>query len=141
MSSQACQALLDTRLKAYLDGLAAAVRPAVQATNMTLAAGQLPYVRPSFLPAQPRQAALGPTGRNRERGIYRVDCYYPVGEGRATGQTFAEAVAAHFPRGTILTGSGFTLKITSAGVGAAREEPDRVGFPVTIEWYADTANP
>lgn len=140
MSSQAIQALLDTRLKAYIDGLASNVRPTIQAPGMSVVAQSLPVVRPTFRPNQPRQASLGTSGYNRERGIYQVDCYYPAGDGRATAQNMAEAIAAHFKRGTDL-GTTFKVRILSSAVLGMREEPDRISFPVSIEWYADTANP
>ena len=141
MSGSACWVLLETRLKAYVDAIGASTRPAIQHSGMKLEAANLPYLRPTLLPAQPTQVELSEAGRNRHRGVYRVDCYYPVGIGRTTGLAMAEAIAAHFKRGTTLAGSGFWLKVESSGVGPAREEPDRLGFPINVEWRADISNP
>lgn len=133
MSTNAVWAKLEARLSANAGGVAVAWPN----QGYTPVHGT-PYLRPTLLPARIEQASLGSTGYNRERGIYQIDCFYPVATGRKAGMTKAEALAVVFKRGTVISGTGFSIRIVNAYVGAMRQEPNWAVFPVIVEYLADT---
>lgn len=109
------------------------------------------YLEADILPAQAIQASLGDTGYNRQSGIYQVTVCYPVGQGDVPAITIADAIIAHFKRGTSLTESGLTVRVSgppyrtpavidTIAVGETRGAP-YFRVPVSIPWISDNANP
>lgn len=133
--SNAIRALLDGRLNTLTPVIPVAW-PNVPFTPVKGTA----YHRVNLLPATPEQRELGATGRNTETGVYQVDCVFPADAGAGNAWARAELVRAHFKRGTKLAGSGFVVTIRGAGPGPAIQEDGWYVVPVTISYYAYTAN-
>jgi hypothetical protein len=96
------------------------------------------WYRASFLPGQPRAAAIGDTAQNRIPFVYQIDVYWPAG--RAGGNAEAERVAACFRRGTGLTYNGVSVMCEMAYVGNDKQDSDFVQWPVKVQGWADVSN-
>ena len=72
-----------------------------------------------------------------EQGLFQVTLCYPLGVGPRAAEDRAEAVRAHFRRGTTLTAGGVSTIISHVPVVAASVPGDgQWRIPVTIRWQA-----
>lgn len=101
------------------------------------AAADRPYEVLHLMPGTPENAAMGPTSAIWRVGIFQVSLYYPVNKGSATAAQRAQAIAAHFARGTTLTSGSVRVKLTKpADIRNARLEGERYVLPVQIPFLA-----
>jgi hypothetical protein len=98
------------------------------------------WLRETFLPAEPMQADLGTSGRNRFSGIYQIDVFEETGKGSNAAETMAETLLVAFKRGTTMASSGVTVRVEKAWRSPAVQEGDRYQVPVTVRWFAYVAN-
>ena len=94
------------------------------------------YLRPTALPAETTQASLGDDGKDLHNGIYQVDVFIPDGLGRTT---WADEIADHFKRGTVLTQNTVSVRITTVQIEAALKDDNFYMTPVSIGYQAFTA--
>lgn len=124
------QAALDTRLVSMSGGYAIAFPniPYEPEAGTT-------YLRPTFLPADTSQAALGDEGKDITVGIYQVDVFNPAGSGRTS---IPDTIADHFKRGTNLAYNGITLRVQSVSIASATIDGSWQIVPVSISFYTYT---
>ena len=99
-----------------------------------------PWIRPTVLMGQPRQAAIGDSGPNEQVGVYQIDLFYPPDQGVLPVNTMAGKIEQRFKRGTQLTYNGIRLTISKAYISALSQESDWVQVPVNINFFAFTDN-
>lgn len=100
------------------------------------------YLRASHLPNTTAQITLGTSGLNRHVGLFQIDVMWPESEGLTEPLERAGAVIAHFARGTTMTRGGVTVRVTSPpSLAPAQHDPPFMMVPVSIPYFADTANP
>lgn len=99
-----------------------------------------PYLRPTVLMGQPRQAAIGDTGPNEQVGVYQIDLFYPPGKGTGDINAMAGKIEQRFKRGTKIAYNGVTLTIRSVYLSAMQQGADWVQLPVNITFYTFTDN-
>jgi len=132
MSIQLIRKALEKRLGSMTPALATAF----ENVAFTPAAGT-PYQRVNLLPATPDNATLG-DAYYRENGLFQVTLLYPQLAGPAAAEARAEAVRAHFKRGTSITESGVTTLITrTPSIAPALIDGDRYVIPITITYQAE----
>jgi hypothetical protein len=98
------------------------------------------WLRPTFMPAEPEQADLGDSGRNRLTGIYQVSVFAPTGEGAGEAESKAEDLVTYFKRGKTFVSGGVTVRVRRAWRSAAAQEADWYHVPVSVMWFAYAAN-
>ncbi|MBB3234441.1 phage tail terminator-like protein [Phyllobacterium endophyticum] len=92
-----------------------------------------PYLRADFIPNRTDNLGLANDASARHQGILQVMTIYPVGQGVIKPTNTAGLIGAHFAKGTILYGSGVSVKVyAKPSVGAPIIEPDKISVPVTI---------
>ena len=95
------------------------------------------WIRETFMPAEKRASAMGTSSQNRNRGIYQVDVFRPLGEGSGEAEEAVETIENLFKRGTVI-GSGITIE--SASRLAGRKSEPWYMVPVIIRYRADINN-
>lgn len=108
------QSALNARLNTLTGGLAIAW----ENTPLKPVVGT-PYLRAWLLPAEPAIASLGPSPWQERRGIFQVDCCYPVGDGWGTAKTKVAALVTHFCAGTRLTYNTLVVVVEKSWPGPA----------------------
>ena len=101
--------------------------------NYTPTEGEL-YLHEKVLRSGHDRLGVEYTSQDRHRGIYQVSVYAPAGEGRAEGETQADLVAAHFPKGGEYSSGGVTVKIRYPQVGGGFNSGSWRVIPVSIYW-------
>lgn len=96
------------------------------------------YLQASFSIAEPRQAELGSSGRNLQRGLYVVSVVAQAGNGLGESLAIADRIADHFPRGLDLSATGFAVTIAKAWAAPSFSRDSWYVTPVTITWEAFT---
>lgn len=97
------------------------------------------YLRANNLPASTEQTGLGANGIDTHVGIYQVDVYASLGEGRGTAEAKADAIADHFKRGTDLLYNGVTVRLGNVSRNAGLTEDDRFVISISINYMAHVA--
>lgn len=133
----AIQAALDAKLATFATAQSLSV--AWQNIEFDPVAGS-PWVRPSMLPGEPYQAALGESGENRCVGVYQVSVFYPAGNGSGTARAMVDTLITAFKRGTRLTYGGYTVEIKKAYPNPPLQEMQWYHIPVTIQWKCFATN-
>ena len=76
-----------------------------------------------------------------EQGLFQVTLCYPLAKGPRDAETRAEAVRAHFRRGTTLTEGGVSTIISHVPVVSASVPGDgQWRVPVTVRWQAQVSS-
>lgn len=128
--------LIRKALEKRLGTLAPALATAYENASFTPVAGT-PYQRVNLLPATPDNTTLG-DAYYRETGIFQVTLLYPANAGPGTAEARAEAVKAHFKRGTSMTESGVTTLITrTPAIAGGFQDGDRYAVPISITYQAE----
>ena len=100
------------------------------------------YLRAHFMPAEPFPAAAGEDAENRYIGFVQVDVLWPDGEGLKDLLVYADKVAAHFKRGTVISATSFPVAIRRPPYVM---QPAKEGawwvVPVRIYYVADATQP
>lgn len=126
-------------LESKLNGITPAISTAWENVAFTPVAGTA-YQACFTLRAEPDNATMG-DGYYRERGIFQINLFYPVGAGPATAEARAELIRAAFKRGTTLTsGSVKVIVERTPEVGHGRADGDRWMIPVKVRWFAGILN-
>lgn len=135
MSIKSIRAALMKRLSS----LSPTMETAKPNTNFTPPAANVPYQRVDLIPAQPDNIVQG-AKVFFERGIFQVLLCYPKGVGSKDADARADALQAHFKRGTTLVQGGISVLITATPhIGGEVPDPDRFCIPVTVSWQAQQA--
>jgi hypothetical protein len=92
------------------------------------------------MPGEPEQAALGDLGENRLVGVYQISVFEPTGEGAGPAEVVAEGLIAAFKRGSAFTGGSVTVRVQKVWRGVAIQDGDWYHIPVSVMWFAYTAN-
>lgn len=135
MSMTSIKALLNQHLQTFAQAQSPAMSVAWENRRFSPPEGE-PYLRAFLLPASPRAAALGVSAKDFQRGTFQVDVMALPGEGWNSAYTYADALRAHFLRGTTLQDSYVDLTVEAAAVGPAIEDQGRFKLPVSINFYA-----
>lgn len=96
------------------------------------------YLQVALAVSEPRQADLGTTGRNIQRGLYTVSIVSPSGIGLGASLQLADALCALFPRGLDLPATGFAVTILRAWAAPSFPRDSWYVTPVAITWEAFT---
>lgn len=109
--------------------------------NKKFVPGSTRWYRVTFLPGEPRAAAIGVSSQNRHVGVMQIDVFDPPNVGDVVTQAEAERIVTAFKRGTTLAYSGVSVRCerTYRGPGD-NSDPSWFHVPVKIEWRADVAN-
>lgn len=93
------------------------------------------YLRVDFFANKPAWEGLG--AETMDQGLLQIVVVWPWNRGVIAPRRIAAEVAAHFPKGLILTGSGVKVTINKTPWAASLilEEPVSM-TPVTISWLA-----
>lgn len=135
MSFDAIRAALDTRLTTLPSW--DATRIAWPNVRYAPLAGET-YLQVDVSVAEPRQAELGSSGRNLQRGLYVVSVVAQAGNGLGESLAIADRIADHFPRGLDLSATGFAVTIAKAWAAPSFSRDSWYVTPVTITWEAFT---
>ena len=100
--------------------------------------GDETYLQVSLAASEPRQADIGTTGRNRQRGLYTVSIVSPWGEGMGGPLMIADDLCDLFPRGLDLPVTGFVVTIIKAWAAPSFTRDSWLVTPVAITWEAFT---
>ncbi len=97
-----------------------------------------PYLRATLLPAETAVATLGPNNFLEHKGIFQVDCVYPLGEGWGPAKAMAAQIVALFRTGTRLSYNGISILCEKAWPGPGLPG-DYYVIPVSIRYscYSD----
>ena len=97
------------------------------------------YLRPTLLPAETIQSTLGENGTDQNTGIYQVDVFAPLGQGKQEAMSIADKIANHFKRGTDLTYNNRKLRIRNTGREVSTTEVNGwYSIPVTMTYISFT---
>ncbi len=129
------QVLIRKMLETRLGTMSPALATAYENVSFTTTNGT-PFQRVNLLPASPDNTSIGDK-HFIEQGIFQVTLCYPSNVGPNAAQARAEAVKAHFKRGTTLVDGSQQLVITrTPSIGPAFVD-DRYNIPITIVYQAD----
>lgn len=140
MSWATVQGLLDGHLRDFAAAQTPATNVAWEGIKFSPPA-KAHYLRPHFLPASLRMAALGVEAQDIQRGIYQVDIMDVPGSGRGNRVAVADALRAHFARGLKIEGeeygpTGAVVHIESTSIGPVMVDDTRFKLPVSIVFRA-----
>lgn len=96
------------------------------------------YLRPTNIPGDTLQSTLGDTGQDVTNGIYQVDVFAPLGEGKNEATVMADLVADRFKRGTDMVYNSRTVTVRSVSRQAANTSGGWYQIPVVIVYRAFT---
>ncbi len=131
MSLSAIRIALESRLNS-IAGAPSIAWENVQFTPTPGTAYQACYI----LRAEPDNATIGDSFF-RERGIFHINLFYPVGNGANAAELMASSIRSAFSRGTTLTSGTTKVNITNTPeVGQGSVDGDRWMVPVKIRWMA-----
>lgn len=100
-----------------------------------------PWIKPTIMFAEPRQAELGEDGMNYLSGILQVSIFIPLNvDGDGDAADIAAKLIGYFKRGTKLTSSATPVICERAWPSAVIEEDDWYHVPVSVAWYSYAAN-
>ena len=133
MSNATIQNLLDTHLLT-VTGLPTLQRENTRVTPQT----GVPWSRATFLPAETLRETLGVTGRNRLRGLYQIDLFYPADTGALAANEMADEVINDFRPGIQLIHqqSNLIVHIEMAWREAGSRYEQFYNAPVIVRWRA-----
>jgi len=108
----------------------------------------VPYLRPTLLlPDEIASTGLGDSANVRHQGTFQVDVFVPVDTGEVKARTYAQSIASHFKRGTVIDetdvealGDLHVRIIRPPTIGNAQREDAWMMIPVRIRWFCDAPN-
>jgi len=92
------------------------------------------FSRVTLLPASAVQLTVGQHGRDRVEGLLQVDLFHPIDTGIAAPNALADAVVAHFPRGTTLTDGATTVHVGTVSRLTGGRIEAFYQTPVQVRW-------
>ena len=123
------QQLLDTQL-------VASVSVPIEKENTLYKITEQPFVRATLVPAMTVIASLGVYGYDRLSGLYVVDVFFPLLEGKTKIQTQADAIMNAFPKGLYLIDGNTKVLIENRSILPARKQHTMLNTPVIISWVS-----
>lgn len=96
------------------------------------------YLRPTLLPADTIQAALGDNGTDENKGIYQVDIFAKAGTGKKESIDMADLIANRFKRGTYLTYNDRVIRIKNVSRRVGANTDGWYMIPIEINYIAHT---
>lgn len=108
----------------------------------------IPYLRPTLLlPDEIASTGLGDSANVRHQGTFQVDVFFPVDTGEVKARTYADDIASHFKRGTVIDendvaalGDLHVRIIRPPTIGNVQREHAWSMIPVRIRWFCDAPN-
>lgn len=94
-----------------------------------------PYLKPQFIPVTRRQAAMATTPPHYYRGIFRVLCYQPEGQGPGASQNLVDTLIDRFETTTDITSNGITVSIEGVQQESSYINSPWYVTPVTVSWF------
>lgn len=136
MSTEACRAILESRLATWAAARAPALRVAYQNAPFTPNAGET-YLRSYLLPAQTTAEDLAGALRTY-RGVFQVSVVRPPNGGSGPALSIAAELNNLFPVNGRYTSGAVTVQvITPASAGPGQQEDNTYVVPVSFEYRAD----
>lgn len=135
MSVQAIRRALDERLATLTPSWPTAQENALYTPTLGTS-----YQRVALLPAQTEnvEVAGGGVVIAREQGIYQVSLYCRADAGAGVAATRADALRAHFQRGTVLSAAGVSVLIVrTPSVAPSMYDGDWYVVPVSVPYLAN----
>lgn len=137
MSRARIRKLFESRLKNWADSETPAVPIAWENTNFDPPKGQ-PWMRCTLIPADTGSEYVEGADR-RYVGVLALNLFVPRGQGSGPAEAIVAELEALFPANLTLTDSGFTVRTTTPlSAGRADPEPDVLGVPMSLRYYAQT---
>ncbi len=96
------------------------------------------WLRPTLLPAETVQATLGESGQDMSQGVYQIDVFAPLGEGKNEALAMADKIADHFKRGTDLVYNSRTVRIKNVSQAASVKNEGWFQIPINIVYMTHT---
>lgn len=94
------------------------------------------YLSEAILPARTVEVGMEYGSSENFSGIYQVTVHAPREAHKTPAQTAADAILAHFVRGTVVASEGVTARVEKAYASPAFFSGDRYVVPVSIEYRA-----
>lgn len=135
MSLASVRAALDARLEAFTPALLIAW----ENQGFKPATG-VPFVKVDLLPARTSNPEFGAGVRDVQvlKGIYQLRLNHPINVGPSPAAELADALVAHFPRGSSYTYGGVTVKVWSTpSVAPAQNAEPWYVTPVSVEYHSE----
>lgn len=99
------------------------------------------YLAVHHMPAKPQTSGLGINAQNFQKGFYQITVFGPANAGLGVPLAVAGKLVQLFKRGTRLSyGTVTQMETLSAGVAPSQSDDDWVQVPVSIYYWAFTAN-
>jgi hypothetical protein len=136
MGRDSIREALDARLNTYIpvEGLTT-MSIAWQNVPFTPVVGE-PYLDCYDLSGIPAVAGIGSTAPYRHLGTYVIRVMYPLNQGTGQASRQADAVAAHFARGTQMTADGTPVYVERVWKGPAQTTKTNIFYAVNVEYFA-----
>lgn len=119
----------------------------------SIASANIVYINKAYNPTQgtsfaqalmlfgePFQASLGTFGKQRYEGVFQINVYTPIDDGRTTLNTILSELRGLYKRGTTLTNDNISVECKSTWEGNPLEGEGWYMVPVSVRWYAYTDN-
>lgn len=138
MSYRIIQNILDTQLST-VSNLPLIVKEnegLSRTSNDTTSVSKLPYLRTTMLPAETDTITVGLQGKDRFQGLYQVDSFAPEGDSHDGGNWITDEIIKAFPKKTLLTQDGITLRIVNHWRETALSSTQLHIVPIIIQWEA-----
>ncbi len=136
MSTEACRAILESRLATWAGSRSPVLRVAYQNVPFTPNPGET-YLRSYLLPADTTAEDLQGALRTY-RGIYQASIVRPTGGATGPALSIAAELNTLFPVNARYTSGAVTVQvITPAGAGPGLQEDNAYVVPVSLQYRAD----
>lgn len=138
MSYRIIQNILDTQLST-VSNLPLIVKEnegLSRTSNDTTSVSKLPYLRTTMLPAETDTITVGLQGKDRFQGLYQIDSFAPEGDSHDGGNWITDEIIKAFPKKTLLTQDGITLRIVNHWRETALSSTQLHIVPIIIQWEA-----
>jgi hypothetical protein len=93
-----------------------------------------PYLRADMFNNAPFWEGIG-TGR-LDQGLMTLSLVTSRPHDKAAARAIIDSIIAAYPKASFLAGNGRVKIQRQPWLGSAIPEPDRTGYPITIEWVA-----
>lgn len=98
------------------------------------------YIQPVNLPANTEGATIGGTESTDETlGVYSINVFSPLGEGKKEAVNMADTIADRFKRDTELTYNSHTVRINNVTIKQGRNDGAWYQIPIDIQYQSFTA--
>ncbi len=138
MSYREIHNMLDTQLGtiANLPTIVKANEKLSRTVDKNSSVAKASYIRTELVPAETETISMGLTGHDNFQGIFLIDIYIPSGDGVDNANWIADSIIAAYPKRTLITQNGITLRITNYTRGASVDSTNWFLVPMTIAWQS-----